>query len=165
MDIQDTVPTSPALPSLLVIARLYSAIATRDLATVDACYAPNATFHDGMFGSLDRPEIVGMWRHLFSTLLAEATVEIVDVSSLQTEGRLVWSADYTFPVSGRRVKNIIEAHLCVEGGLISSHREQFDMTRWTQQALGLDAVAAAAPQTHARIRHQARSQLLSGIAP
>ncbi len=162
MNIENPSAASSSLASPVVIAHLYTAIGTRNISAVDSCYAPNATFCDGMFGLLERPEMLAMWEHLFATLLAQATVQVTDAATVHTDGRVVWTAAYTFPGTGRPVHNVIYAELQFENGLISSHREQFDMTSWIQQAIGMDAALAAAPQTQAHIRHQARAQLLGG---
>ena len=54
--------------SKITIERFYAAFAKLDANTMQACYAPNATFDDEAFSLNGAQEIGGMWR-----MLCEAT--------------------------------------------------------------------------------------------
>ena len=45
-----------------LIASFYEALGRRDAATMNACYAPDATFTDPVFGKLDYDGVAAMWR-------------------------------------------------------------------------------------------------------
>ena len=47
-----------------LIARFYDALGRRDAAAMAACYAPDATFTDPVFGTLDAAGAAAMWRML-----------------------------------------------------------------------------------------------------
>ncbi|HEY6396278.1 MAG TPA: nuclear transport factor 2 family protein [Solirubrobacteraceae bacterium] len=118
-----------------LVVRFYTAFGRRDHATMTAAYAPDAHFHDPAFGDVDGRRIGAMWR-----MLAEAAtdleVEYRDVTASGDTAAATWVAAYTFSQTGRRVVNVVHAHFTIVDRLIVSHVDQFDMWRWTRQALG-----------------------------
>jgi hypothetical protein len=48
-----------------------------------------------------------------------------------------WVATYTFSKTGRKVVNHIKAHLRIQDGKITEHTDQFDIWKWSRQALGM----------------------------
>ena len=125
--------------SKATLERFYAAFAKLDAGTMQACYAPNATFDDEAFSLKGAQEIGGMWR-----MLCEATkskpesrahwkLEVSDI----TDRSAHWEAHYLFSATGRTVLNKIDAAFEFDNnGLIAKHRDRFDFWTWSRQALG-----------------------------
>ena len=99
---------------------------------------PQATFHDPAFGELRGREVGDMWR-LLTSRARDFRLDYANVRADENEGRAQWVAHYLFTQTGRRVENRIEARFRFAGGLIVEHRDQFDLWRWSRQALGARA--------------------------
>ena len=116
--------------------RFYGAFSRRDGATMAACYAPDAHFSDPIFTDLHGPEIGAMWRMLVGSG-QEMSVRLVDHRMDADAGSAHWLADYTFSRTGRRVHNDVHATFRFSpDGLISQHRDSFNIYAWSKQALG-----------------------------
>jgi ketosteroid isomerase-like protein len=142
-----------------LIERFYEAFARRDHETMGACYAPDARFSDPVFQDLRGDEVRAMWR-----MLCERGRDLeLRHSRVRTEGdrgSAHWEADYTFSATGRRVHNEIDAEFRFRNGLIAQHNDEFDLWRWTRQALGpVGVVLGWAPPLRSRVRGQARKSL------
>lgn len=123
-------------PDAELIRGFYAAFQRRDHAAMAACYAPDAAFSDPVFGDLQGPRVVAMWR-----MLCERAIDLrIAASGIEAgdgRGSARWEAWYTFSASGRPVHNIIEAAFEFRGGLIARHTDSFDLSAWARQALGL----------------------------
>ena len=135
-----------AHPNAELIERFYQAFQRLDGEAMAACYAPQATFHDPAFGELRGREVGDMWRLLTS----RARDFRLDYANVR----------YLFTQTGRRVENRIEARFRFADGLIVEHRDQFDLWRWSRQALGAKGLLLGwAPPVQRAIRGQARKGL------
>ena len=76
-----------------------------------------------------------MWR-LLTSRARDFRLDYANVRADENEGRAQWVAHYLFTQTGRRVENRIEARFRFADGLIVEHRDQFDLWRWSRQALG-----------------------------
>ena len=86
-------------------------------------------------------------------------IEHSQVEADAETGSAHWEAFYTFR-NGRKVHNVIKASFEFRDGLISDHRDWFDLYRWTRQALGpLGFFLGWTPIVHRRIRFTARQDL------
>jgi ketosteroid isomerase-like protein len=141
------------------IERFYDAFGRLDGAGMEACYAPDVHFRDPAFGDLHGPEAGAMWRMLTGNA-KDLTIELVSRSATETSGRANWIATYTFR-TGRKVRNDIQATFTFNAeGLIEDHVDEFDMWKWSRQALGpVGLIAGWTPVLKASVRRQARSQL------
>ena len=126
--------------SQATIKRFYGAFAALDGATMQACYAPNATFDDEAFSLSGPQQIGGMWRMLTEATkrnpqsLKQWKLEVSDI----TDQSAHWDAHYLFSATGRSVHNKIDASFSFDAnGLITTHRDRFDFWAWSRQALGL----------------------------
>jgi ketosteroid isomerase-like protein len=142
-----------------LIDRFYAAFARRDHETMAACYAPDARFSDPVFQDLRGEEVPAMWR-----MLCERGRDLeLSHSRVQAEGdrgSAHWEADYTFSRTGRRVHNEIDAAFRFRDGLIAEHSDEFDLWRWTRQALGpVGVLLGWAPPLQSKVRGQARQGL------
>lgn len=138
-----------------VATRFYEAFARRDATGMAACYHPDATFEDPAFGPLDREGACAMWAMLLGRAADLAVTHRV-AEETGPEVTVHWEARYTFSRTGRPVLNRITAHLTVEGGLIRSHRDQFDFWTWARQAFGFTGLLLGwAPGFQAKVRAEA----------
>lgn len=142
-----------------VIAEFYEAFAHHDADAMVALYVPDATFHDPAFGHLEGPEVAAMWR----MLLSSATDLEVSVRNVTARGDLAaatWEARYTFSGTGRRVLNVVEAHMTLEEGRIRRHDDHFDFWRWSRQALGpVGLLLGWTPILRIQVQRRARTRL------
>ena len=122
-----------------VISRFYEAFAARDHETMARCYAVDARFSDPVFTDLRGPEVAAMWRMLCRRA-TDLKIEFRDVQSSGDSGSVHWEAWYSYTATGRPVHNVIEATFTFRDGLIATHCDQFDLYRWTRQALGTTGI-------------------------
>jgi ketosteroid isomerase-like protein len=145
--------------NLAVIDRFYGAFAEHDGATMAACYAPNATFTDPAFGTLDAADAGAMWRMLTGRA-PDLTVKVPSRSASGETGSANWIATYTFSQTGRRVVNDVTASFVLADGLITEHVDRFSFWRWSRQALGPAGLALGWTPV---LRSKVRSQALAGL--
>lgn len=118
-----------------LIQSLYDALARRDGAAMAACYASGACFSDPVFPALCGAEVGDMWRMLCARANG-IRVEVENIFADEATGRADWQAWYPFSGTGRPVHNLIHAEFRFRDGLILTHVDDFDLWRWSQQALG-----------------------------
>ena len=123
------------LGRMSIIARFYDAFQRRDADAMAACYHPDARFSDPVFPDLDADQVRAMWRMLISRG-QDLRITYTVLEENRTNGRAEWEAFYTFGRTGRSVHNRIEATFTFKDGLIFTHRDHFDLWRWSRQALG-----------------------------
>jgi ketosteroid isomerase-like protein len=119
-----------------LIHRFYTAFQQRDFATMQSCYAENATFNDPAFVNLNAAEVRAMWKMLL-TRGKDLQLEYKNVTANDTEGSAEWVATYTFSQTKRKVTNHIKANFIFENGKIVQHKDDFNFYTWSRQALGL----------------------------
>lgn len=119
----------------MVLERFYAAMAQRDWATMGACYAEDARFSDPVFPDLDAAGVRAMWKMLLGSG-TDLRVEHTVVEEGPDRGLARCEAHYTFGSSGRKVYNVIHSRFELRDGLITVQRDQFDLWRWSRQALG-----------------------------
>ena len=142
-----------------VIDRFYGAFAQRDGAAMAACYAPDATFTDPVFGTLDGEAAGAMWRMLTGRA-EDLRIEVSERSAEGDRGSARWIASYTFSQTGRPVVNDVRAEFRFAGGLIAEHTDRFSFWRWSRQALGPPGLALGwTPLLRAKVAGQARKGL------
>jgi ketosteroid isomerase-like protein len=122
-----------------VISRLYEAFAVRDHVGMARCYTPDARFADPVFTDLRGTQVAAMWRMLCQRA-TDLRITYRDVSAEGNSGSAHWEAWYTYSATGRPMHNVIEAAFTFRDGLIATHRDHFDLYRWTRQALGTTGV-------------------------
>jgi ketosteroid isomerase-like protein len=150
-------------PNARLIESLYAALGRRDGAAMAACYAPTATFNDPVF-TLRGAEIGAMWRMLCERG-TDLRVEAREIGADASAGHAHWDAWYTFSGTGRPVHNEIDATFTFDDGLIATHRDVFDLWRWSRMALGKKgALLGWTPIVRKAIRKQARQSLDAFIA-
>lgn len=121
-------------PNQALIEGFYAAFARRDGAAMAACYTPDATFHDPVFTL--RGEAVGCMWTMFCERGRDLGLQWRDLAADEHKGRAHWDATYTFSLTGRKVENSIDAAFTFRDGRIATHRDTFDLWRWSRMALG-----------------------------
>lgn len=137
------------------IKRFYEAFDRHDGDAMAACYAPDVHFHDPVFQNLNGPEAGAMWRMLTSRA-EDLRVELPEHDDASAH----WIAHYTFR-TGRKVVNDIRATFKFDAdGLIVDHRDEFDLYKWSRQALGPIGIALGwSPIVQGKVRKEARAGL------
>jgi len=145
--------------NLDLLDRFYSAFDRRDGSAMASCYAPEATFCDPVFGDLQGNEPGAMWQML-TARSTDLEVELVDRAATADRGSARWIAHYTFGPSRRPVVNDVRSTFRFEDGLIAEQRDDFDLYRWSRQALGpVGTTLGWTPFVQAGVRRKARAGL------
>jgi hypothetical protein len=118
-----------------VINLFYTSFKNRDFATMQACYADNATFSDEAFVNLDAHQTRAMWEMLIRRG-KDIQITFGDIVIRGNKGTAKWEAIYTFSATKRMVHNKIKAEFVFENGKIVKHRDSFSLFRWAQQVYG-----------------------------
>ena len=146
-------------PNAAAIERFYRAFDAGDAAAMNELYAPQATFSDPAFGTLDGDQVRAMWTMLTRDA-TDLSVRVRDIRADDTSGSAHWTATYTFTATGRPVVNEIDATFAFAGGKAVEHRDRFSMWAWSRQALGPSAwLLGSNPAGRALIRRRARGRL------
>jgi ketosteroid isomerase-like protein len=145
-------------PNAELIQRFYEAFAARDHAGMRACYAPDVRFTDEVF-TLAGMRAHAMW-HMLCENATDLAVTFRDIDADEHSGRAHWEAIYTFSQTGRRVHNILDATFTFDDGLIHTHRDRFDLWRWSRMALGPVGLALGwSPVVRGKVRAMAARSL------
>lgn len=152
-------------PPLTTLQVFYGAFRALDAETMRACYAPQARFDDPVFGLAGRDAIGAMWQMLCESIKsrgrADWRLEYRDLAVAGRTGRAHWEARYRYGAGGARVHNVIDADFAFDdSGLILTHRDRFDLWRWSRQALGTQGLLLGwMPRFKREIRVQAARRL------
>jgi len=147
------------------ITRFYEAFRALDADTMQAAYAPDASFDDEAFSLRGRDEIGAMWRMLCTAVKdkgrADWRLEFSGIDCDDEVGIAHWEPTYRFSATGRIVHNIIDAQFEFNrDGLIQRHRDRFDFWRWSKQALGTPGLLLGwTPFLRNKVRAQAAANL------
>jgi ketosteroid isomerase-like protein len=142
-----------------LIQRFYAAFDRRDGAAMAACYAPDATFVDPVFGRLTSEQAGAMWQMLTSQA-EDLRVELAEHESDGSTGSARWIARYTFTRTGRPVVNEVRAKFKFADGLIVEHVDKFRFYPWARQALGRTGTLLGwTPSLQLRVHRDARRRL------
>ncbi len=120
-----------------LIETFYNAFKNLDAETMVSCYHENIVFEDPAFGILKSDHAKNMWRMLCESQKGKdfkITYSNIDANNLK--GTAHWEAFYTFNRTGRKVHNIIIASFEFKDGKIIKHIDDFDLYKWSKQALG-----------------------------
>ena len=146
-------------PNAAALERFYRAFGACDAATMNELYAPDATFSDPAFGTLDGEQVRAMWTMLTSQA-TDLKITASDITADDAQGSAHWRAEYTFSAPGRHVVNEIDATFRFRDGKVVEHHDRFSFWRWSRQALGPAAlVMGSNPLGHALVTRRARGRL------
>jgi limonene-1,2-epoxide hydrolase len=122
-----------------IIRNFYNAFANLDAEEMVESYHPQVQFEDPAFGKLTGDKAKNMWRMLCESQKGkDFRIEFSDIEFEDQIGRVHWEAYYTFRKTRRKVHNIINAEFTFLDGKIITHKDTFDLYRWSKQAMGLN---------------------------
>ncbi|MBA2250283.1 MAG: nuclear transport factor 2 family protein [Chitinophagaceae bacterium] len=120
----------------ILIQKFYTAFSNLDYRTMQDCYAANPIFNDPVFGILQGHEVGAMWQMLAGNAKNfSLTFDKIEID--EEYGTCNWIATYTFSKTGRKVINKVKAHMRIQNEKIIEHTDEFDLYKWSRQALGL----------------------------
>ncbi|MDB6048405.1 MAG: hypothetical protein JWR17_1151 [Pseudomonas sp.] len=142
-----------------VITRFYQAFNRLDAEAMSACYTEDVVFSDPVFGVLKGRQAGDMWRMLTSRA-KDFSLIFDNVRADGHTGGAHWVATYLFSQTGNTVVNDIQARFVFRDGKICEHHDQFDVWRWSRQALGTKGLLLGwTPLVQNAIRAQAQKGL------
>jgi len=142
-----------------LIQTFYDAFARLDYETMQNSYSENPVFNDPVFGILQGDEVKAMWEMLCKNAKG-LTINVEKIMVDGEYGTCNWIAKYTFSKTGRRVVNKVKAHMKIENGKITEHTDEFDIYKWSRQALGLPGILLGwSGYLKNKIRYDARKKL------
>ncbi len=120
-----------------IINQFYNAFAQGNAKAMNKHYAEKVCFKDPAFGSLKNERVKFMWLMLLSQKRDDTSItyEIIEVS--ENTAIVKWVAKYQFGPKERKVINHVTSELCLENQKIVEHYDDFNLWRWTRQALGI----------------------------
>lgn len=127
----------------ILLDRFYTALANRDFEEMISCYHENVVFRDPAFGKLNAREAKAMWKMLLSGAGIDFNISYEIIDTGQYECRVNWRAEYLFGKKRKKVINRVNAHFLIAEGLITHHTDEFDLWKWSRQALGIQGVLLA----------------------
>ena len=119
-----------------VIQSFYTAFAQGNAEGMISHYHKAIQFNDPAFGHLHGDEVQYMWKMLIERSKGDLQISFSAVDAYDNSGSANWKAEYTFSPTGRKVINRVSASFKFEGDKIIRHTDDFDLWKWSQQALG-----------------------------
>ncbi len=120
-----------------IIENFYRAFDNLDAESMIDCYHKDIKFEDPAFGVLKGEKAKNMWRMLCHSQKGKNfKVKASNIVYNNMKGTADWEAYYTFSKTGRKVHNVISAEFEFKDGKIINHFDQFDLYKWSKQALG-----------------------------
>ena len=142
-----------------LIHDFYTAFQNLDYTSMQNCYSANPIFNDPVFGVLQGREVGCMWEMLCRNAKNFSLV----FNSIEVDGEYNtcrWIARYTFSKTGRPVVNKVKAYIRIQNGKITEHTDEFDLYKWSRQALGLPGILLGwSGYIKNKIRYEARERL------
>ncbi len=120
-----------------LVTKFYTAFANADAETMCECYHPEIKFRDPVFGLLMGDQVSDMWKMLIAKSKGNIKIEFSTIEADQYLGSAKWIATYNFSKTNREVINHVGAQFHFKDGLIIKHTDDFDIWKWSKQALGL----------------------------
>ena len=117
-----------------LINTFYTSFQQLNWKQMTGCYHDNVFFYDPVFQNLEAPQARAMWEMLCKNA-KDLVIEFSNVQADAEHGSCNWTARYTFR-TGRKVVNNIKAHFTFHEGKIIEHMDDFDLWKWSRQALG-----------------------------
>lgn len=142
-----------------LIKNFYTSFDQKDWQQMIRCYHAEVSFFDPVFQNLEAPKAKAMWEML-CTSAKDLSVTAIDIEAGEEYGSCRWTAVYTFSATGRKVINEIKAHFKFHEGLIIEHMDDFDLWKWSRQALGTSGLLLGwSPFVQNKIRKNAKRNL------
>lgn len=123
-----------------LINNFYQSFANGNAQGMIECYHNDIEFEDPAFGKLKGEKAKAMWEMLLSRKDAAPTIRFSDVKADDKTGSATWIAEYEYGKQKRKVINHISAKFEFEDGKIIRHKDDFDLWKWSRQALGFSGL-------------------------
>ncbi len=123
-------------PHEQLIEEFYAGFAAHNAKIMISCYHPDIVFTDPVFGTLTGTDVFDMWSMLISRSNGNLVVEYSDIKADEQTGSALWTATYDFSTTQRKVVNSVQSSFEFKDGLIIRHIDNFDVWKWSRQALG-----------------------------
>ncbi len=120
-----------------LIETFYTAFANRDAAKMNTCYHEDIVFEDPGFGQLKGERAKAMWAMLLSRKGGGSEIIFDQVKADDRQGSAFWQATYFYGKNKRKVINKIHAQFEFKDGKIIKHTDDFNLWKWSRQAIGL----------------------------
>lgn len=118
-----------------LIHKFYSSFQELDWKGMTDCYHENVVFYDPVFENQEGDRARGMWEMLCGRA-RDWNLNFSGVRADEEYGSCHWQATYTFTPTGRKVVNEVSARFRFAEGKILEHQDDFDIWKWSRQALG-----------------------------
>lgn len=120
-----------------IAENFYTAFEKLDAEQMAKYYHPDIVFQDPAFGELKGKRAMNMWRMLCDSQKGkDFKIQFEVLEESENQAKVNWEAFYTFSKTGRKVHNKISASLVIKDGLILKHTDEFNLYRWSKQAMG-----------------------------
>ncbi len=144
-----------------LIRTFYEAFVRGDAEGMILCYAEDIVFQDPAFGELQGGEVHNMWRMLINRSKDKLKISYDGIQAEGNTGSAKWVAEYTYTPTDRKVINHISASFAFRDGKIVRHTDDFDLWKWTRQALGWQGwLLGWSPWMKMKIQQQTRHLLV-----
>lgn len=120
-----------------LIRQFYQSFSEGNADGMVACYHDDIVFTDPAFGTLKGDKAKAMWRMLLSRSDSKPQIQFKNVAADSKFGKASWIANYNYGPNKRAVENHVAATFEFKGGKIIKHTDDFDLWKWSQQALGV----------------------------
>lgn len=120
-----------------LIKRFYKSFSDGNADGMTACYHDDIVFKDPAFGTLESDKAKAMWQMLMSRSDSAPEIQFSNVSADEKYGKANWIAKYNYGPKKRKVVNNVTALFEFKDGKIIKHTDEFDLWKWSQQALGI----------------------------
>jgi ketosteroid isomerase-like protein len=119
-----------------LIIQFYTALQNMDYKTMQDCYHDDAIFFDPVFQDLNAYEVRNMWEMLCKSAKG-FSLTFSDIEANDEYGSCKWKATYHISGKNKKVNNSIKAYFKFHEGKILEHTDDFDLWKWSRQALGI----------------------------
>lgn len=119
------------------IESFYTAFAKSDAAGMTQQYADDVIFEDPAFGQLKGQDAKDMWHLLMGRSQGGMKLTFDNVSATANTATAQWKAVYPYGPQKRIVTNLVTAQFELKDGKITKHTDDFDLWKWSSQALGV----------------------------
>jgi len=120
-----------------LIKKFYDAFVAGNSKEMVACYHDDVTFTDPAFGTIQGDKAKAMWHMLIERGKGANKVTYSNVTATEEKGSSQWIAKYPYGDKKRPVVNHVEASFTFKDGKIYTHQDDFNLYKWSKQALGV----------------------------
>lgn len=124
-------------PNEQTVTNFYTALENTDAKVVCESYHRDIVFRDPVFGRLIGRDVCQMWKMLMHKSNGNLKVELLEIKADNYTGKALWKVTCHFGKNNNKVVNTIHSEFRFKDGLIIKHTDDFDIWKWSKQALGM----------------------------